>query len=439
MLDELSPHSIQAEQEVLGAVLFEKSSIAEVADVLEPEDFYRTPHQYIFEAFIELFRKGEPVDIIHVAEWMSDHETLDAAGGRPYLMELAMAVTTSGAIRHHAGILRNYSLRRKLQKMGRELVVVAQTESGTDALEFAQGQLLDVARGNDKQKDLSAKELAKIAFENIKQRLHCPNQVTGIPTGFGELDQYIGGLRPSKLIILGARPGMGKSGLALNIAVTAAVQHKKPVLFFSLEMEPAEMMERVLMSIAESRTHLGRLETAMNQVPDNLKIIDRPNLNVTQLRASIIKHKLEMGGLGLVVVDYLQLMKSKGGSRNEEVSNLSRELKLISREFKIPVLCLSQLSRKVEERDNKRPKKSDLRDSGSIEQDADTVILLYRDDYYNKDTLKANIAEVIIEKNRDGKLGVFDLAFKADIIKFMGEDSRREAMYDRVGEEENDH
>ena len=430
MITELPPHSIEAEQHVLGAILFDPSAIAEVVDILEPNDFHRTPHQYIYESFINLFRKGEPVDIVHASEWMSDHGTLDAAGGRPYLMDLAISATMSAAIKHHAGILRNYSLRRKLQNLSYSISAMAQSESGSDVLEFAQGQLLEIARENDKQKDLSSIELAQQAFDNIQHRLHHPNQVTGIPTGFPQLDHYIGGLRPSKLIVLGARPGMGKSGMSLNIAVHVAIQQNKPVLFYSLEMEPVDMMERAIMAISETRTDLGKLKTAVGQIPNNLKIIDRPSLNITQLRASIVKNKMEMKELGLVVIDYLQLMKSSGGTRNEEVSQLTRELKNISREFKIPVLCLSQLSRDVEKRDDKKPKKSDLRDSGSIEQDADTVILLYRDDYYNKESEKPNIAEVIIEKNRDGRIGTFDLAFKSNIVKFIDFDARREARHD---------
>jgi replicative DNA helicase len=298
-------------------------------------------------------------------------------------------------------------------------------ESDTeDALEFAQAGILSVAQAADKKTDQTTETLAQEAFRNIQARLHHPNRVVGLSTGSPQLDRY-SMFQPGKLVILGARPAMGKSGLALNLAEHVARNEKKPVLFYSLEMEPVDLVERALIAHAESQTALDKLSEAVQQFPSNLKIIDRPSLTITALRSSILKNKLEMGEIGLVVVDYLQLMKGSGGNRNEEVSGLSRGLKLLAREFKVPILALAQLSRKLEERQDKRPINSDLRDSGAIEQDADSIVFIYRDDYYNQQSDKPNTAEIIVGKNRKGKTGAFDLFFRPNIVKFVDPETIR--------------
>lgn len=417
--DLLPPHSTEAEQQVLGAIFFSKNAIVDVVDILSPDDFYRGPHARIYTACLDLFKRGEPIDLVYVTEWLNDKGILEAAGGRPYVMDLCLSVTTAEAIRWHANIVKQHSIRRKLQNYAREVIAIAQTDQDTSTISFAQSELLKIATELDNKQERKPRELAQEAYESLKHRIENPNELVGISTGLPTLDGFLGGLQPSKLIILGARPSMGKSGLALNLAVNVALVQKVPVLFYSLEMGPKEMMERALIGIAESPGRVDLLHNASRLVTDNLIIIDTPNLTTAKLRASIIKNKLRMGGPGLVVIDYLQLMKASGNTRVEEISAITRELKLLALEFNIPIMALSQLSRKVEERQDKRPMNSDLRDSGTIEQDADQVLFIYRDDYYNPDSDKRGLAEIIVSKNRGGRTGSFELLFRANIVKFM--------------------
>lgn len=413
----LPPHNEQAEQEVLGAILFDPGAIAKVADQLEPADFYRGCHQLIYEAAVSLFKLGEHVDILYISEWLNDQGTLDAAGGRPYLMDLVMNITTAEGIRYHAKILKKLSLRRQVQTAC--LQMAEEAAERDDVLEMAQSKILELAQKADGGKEPPIETIIQIAVNRLEERIKSGVVVSGIPTGFPRLDEKIRGLNPSKLIILAARPSMGKTGLAMNIATNVAMQSQKPVLFFSLEMEPEDIMERTLISLAESADSISAIRHAAGQIPNHLRIIDRPNLSPVQLRAAITRHKLELKEIGLVVVDYLQLMSGKGNSTYERVSGISRELKLISREFKIPLLCLAQLSRETEKRQDKRPALGDLRDSGAIEQDADIVLFIYRDEYYNPSTDRKNIADIILAKNRGGPVGSVELLFRPSVVKFM--------------------
>jgi replicative DNA helicase len=418
------PSSQEAEQTVLGAILFSNSIFVDVIEKVSAEEFYWSVHQKIFKAMTTLFQAGEPIDILTVSELLNDSEALEEVGGRPYLMELSLSVATSANAPYYADKVHNYALRRRIIELSRQLEEIAFESDTEDALEFAQAGILSVAQAADKKTDQTTETLAQEAFRNIQARLHHPNRVVGLSTGSPQLDRY-SMFQPGKLVILGARPAMGKSGLALNLAEHVARNEKKPVLFYSLEMEPVDLVERALIAHAESQTALDKLSEAVQQFPSNLKIIDRPSLTITALRSSILKNKLEMGEIGLVVVDYLQLMKGSGGNRNEEVSGLSRGLKLLAREFKVPILALAQLSRKLEERQDKRPINSDLRDSGAIEQDADSIVFIYRDDYYNQQSDKPNTAEIIVGKNRKGKTGAFDLFFRPNIVKFVDPETIR--------------
>ena len=416
----IPPNSKASEQAVLGSIIFEPSTMCDVMELLGEDDFYASSHVLIFRAMRALFQAGETLDIISISEYLYDNAQLDQAGGRTYLMDLAMSVATAQAARYHADKVKNYALRRRIIRFGMELQDVAsESRSAEDVLEMAQAGILSIAQAADRKTDATPASLAKEAFQNVHYRLHNPNRIVGVKTGFGKLDRFLGGLQAGRLVILGARPSMGKSGLALNIAQHVAKAENKPVLFYSLEMEPVKLVERALVATAESQSALEKLQIAADEFPDKLRIIDRPSLSIASLRASMLKNRLELGELGLVIIDYLQLMKGMGGNRNEEVSSISRGLKLLAREFKIPVLALAQLSRDVEKRQDKRPMNSDLRDSGAVEQDADTVIFLYRDEYYNPDSDRPGIAEVIISKNRDGSVGRFELLFRKDIVKFI--------------------
>jgi replicative DNA helicase len=415
------PHSAMSEQAVLGAILFDTAAFPQVIEIIASEDFYHAPHQLIFKACCELFALGEPLDVITISEKLKDNggNEYTRSGGSPYLMDLALSVGTSENVIWHAEKIKGHSTRRKIQVYAYDLIATAQHSDENTTLEFAQNEILKITQGSDRKKDLSTPELIVKVLDDMQDRLHHPNKPHGIRTGFVQLDRVLGGLKPGRLIILGARPSMGKTALALNIGTNVVLQQKLPVLVFSLEMDPEELMERALVSIAESSADLNRLQAAGRTIPDILKLIDRPGLTTTQLRASLIKNRLEVGQPGLVIVDYLQLMKGVGGTRNEEVSSISRDLKQIAREFKMPLMALAQLSREVERRMDKRPIPSDLRDSGSIEADADTVMFIYRDEYYNKDSDKRGIAEVIVAKNRGGMIGNVELVFRPAVVKFF--------------------
>ena len=408
--------STDSEQAVLGAILFSPVAFPQVADILEADDFYHTPHQLIYNGMSNLFALGEPIDLVTLSEWLNDASVLAEVGGRDYLMELVLNVSTAENAAYYAKIVHKAAMKRRVYLVGLEIAEEAQ--EAEDALERAQAKILSLAQRAELKAEKTTKELTESALAHLREQITNRRFITGLSSGYPALDGLTKGLNKSKLMILAARPAMGKTGLALNIALNVAINEQKPVLFFSLEMDPEEIAERALISLAESNSNLPELERAALRVPDNLRIIDRPKLTPLQLRAAIIRQKLELKEIGLVVVDYLGLMSGPGNSIYERVSGISRELKLICREFKIPLIALSQLSRDVETRDDKRPVLKDLRDSGSIEQDADLVMFLYRDDYYKRQSDKPGIAEVIIAKNRGGSTGTAELLFRQGIVTF---------------------
>jgi replicative DNA helicase len=417
--NKLLPHSTEAEQQVLGALFFDHDAITQIIDVLKPDDFYRGPHQHIFEAACELFRLGEQITVVTLSEWLSDQEALSAAGGRAYLMDLAMSVATAEAIRWHANIVKEYSIRRRLIHLCDEVSYEAYTKEGSKSLEFAQTELMHIAIDADGRAEQTTKEVATDALEEIVRELDSNSTVTGLQTGFPELDNYTRGLQPATFTVLAARPGMGKTGLAVNIAANVAIDQGLPVLYFSQEMPPKQMMRRLIVAMAESDRDRVKLADAAERVPDHLRFIRKPGMTIPQLRASIMRHKIEMGQLGLIIVDYLQQMRSPAKTLFEQVTDISGGLKDLALEFDIPLLVLSQLSREVEKRQDKRPVLSDLRQSGSIEQDADKVCFIYRDEYYNKQSDKPGIAEIIVAKNRQGSDGTAELLFRGPIVKFF--------------------
>lgn len=418
----LPPQSLAAEQQVLGAILFDADSIAQVLDFLKPKHFYRTAHQFIFSAMLDLFQRGEPIDVTTASEWLRDFSDLDAAGGRPYLMDLAMNVATADAIRHHARIVRNRALQREALEFGDKVQVAAHQMDGAAVLEYAQNELTRLAIGVEGHKDKATSEMVAQVVAGMRDRLENNRYMRGLSSGFYKLDDLLRGFVPG-LIILAARPSMGKTAFSLNLALHAAIRENVPTLFYSCEMGWESIMTRALAIESETTTDMVKIENAGATLPDWLRVLDRPTLTIPQLRASLVKEKAKFGHLGLVVIDYLQLMEGAGSNANERVSMLSRSLKGLALEFNVPIICLSQLSRAVESRQDKHPMLSDLRDSGAIEQDADVVIFLYRDEYYNKESERPGMVEVMVEKQREGATGTVFLNFRAPIQKFLNQPS----------------
>lgn len=409
---------LSAEQNLLGACLLENSALAEVVDKLTPSDFEKTPHRLIWGAMLECFRLGEKAGIVAVSEVLAESGDLDAAGGRSYVNELAMSVVTTGNVAYLGKVVKSHAIARELEEFALELQgAVQEKTNGVECLNFAQKRVFEIASSQREDRQKDTKELKLQTIENIGRVAE--SGMNGVSTGLRALDDILRGLSKSDLIILAARPAMGKSALAVNIATHVALREKLPTLFYSCEMSDEQVMQRVLVSEAKTQRELGRLSAV--EVPDYFRIIDAPALSIPQLRASILRNRMQLGDIGLVVVDYLQLMTGEESNLVQRVSTLSRELKSLAREFNCPFLVLSQLSRAVEQRQDKRPMLSDLRESGAIEQDADEVIFIYRDEYYNPETTDKGLAEVNVGKNRDGATGVIKLLFEPKYTKFSDE------------------
>ncbi|HEY9745282.1 MAG TPA: replicative DNA helicase [Oculatellaceae cyanobacterium] len=434
----LPPQSLEAEQAVLGGILFAPDSFNKVVELLKPEDFYRGPHKHIFEAMRELCDKSEPIDIITVSEMLNDKGLLEAAGGRAYLMDLAMNVATAENITYYANIIRNKSLLRSLINVGSEIAASGyENNDAEQAIDQAQQAIFQLAQHGMPNDLTHIKDILPTSFEQIEERCSNRGSLMGVSTGFYDLDTYTSGLQKSDLIILAARPSMGKTAFCLNIVTHVALREQKPVLVFSLEMGKEQLVLRMLCAEAEidaQKIRTGemadhdfpKLTQAMGKLGDApIYIDDTPGMTVMEMRAKARKVQMEAGGdLGLIVIDYLQLMQgpSGGGSesnRAQEISAISRGLKGLARELRVPVMALSQLSRAVESRQDKKPMLSDLRESGAIEQDADLVMFIYRDEYYNKDTERPGTADIIIAKQRNGPVGEISLLFRNSITRFL--------------------
>ncbi len=435
----LPPHSVEAEQSVLGGVLFSPEAFNKVLEFIRPDDFYRGPHKHIYEAMTDLYNKSEPIDIVTVSEMLSDKGLLEASGGRPYLMDLAMGVATTENIVYYAKIIRNKSLLRSLITAGNE--IASQGYESTDAeqaIDIAQQAIFQLAQQGTPNDLTHIKDILPDSWEQIEERHANRGKLMGVSTGFYDLDANTSGLQKSDLIILAARPSMGKTAFCLNIVSHVALREQKPVLVFSLEMGKEQLVLRMLCAEGEidaqkiKTGELGehefrKLTHAMGSLGDApVYIDDTPNLTVMEMRAKARKVQMESGGdLGLIVIDYLQLMQGPGGgsgndsNRAQEISAISRGLKGLARELKVPVMALSQLSRAVESRQDKKPMLSDLRESGAIEQDADLVMFIYRDEYYNKDSERPGTADIIIAKHRNGAVGEISLLFRNSITRFL--------------------
>jgi replicative DNA helicase len=432
-LQRVPPQNIEAEQSVLGSMLLEKEAILSASEILKGEDFYKESHKKIFEVIIDLYDKNEPVDLITVSEELRKRNALEEIGGITYITALANSVPTAANVAYHAKIVKDKSIMRKLIHVSTKLVSMGY-EEGRDVeevLDEAERMIFEIAQRRSMEGFASIRDVVIETFDMIEQLYKNKGRMTGVPTGFLDLDEMTSGFQPSDLIIIAARPSMGKTSFALNIAQYAAIREKVPVAIFSLEMSKEQLVQRMLCAEAHIDSHklrtgnldeddwpkLARAMGPLSEAP--IFIDDTPGINIMEMRAKARRLKAEKG-LGLILIDYLQLMQGRGNSENrqQEISEISRSLKALARELRVPVVALSQLSRAPEMRQDHRPILSDLRESGSQEQDSDLVAFLYRDEYYHPDTDKKNIAEVIIAKQRNGPTGVIELVWLDKYTKF---------------------
>ncbi len=433
-ISRIPPYSLEAEQSILGAMLLDKEAVSISIEQVKPEDFYRDDHKEIYEAMLDLFEINQPIDIITVTDQLRIRGTLEIVNGLEYLTELATSVFTTANVKYYAQIVEEKSILRKLIKASSEISNMSYeaNEEVTDIVSKAEKKIFDIIQGKVDKGFYPIKDVLIESFNKLEELYKNKGKLVGIPTGFSDLDRKTAGLHNSDFILIAARPAMGKTSFALNIAQHAAIKAKVPVAIFSLEMSKEQLVNRMLWSEAlvdSQRMRTGELESddwpklaraigPLSEAP--IYIDDTPGISVAEIRAKCRRLKMEKD-LGLVIIDYLQLMQGRGRpeSRQQEVSEISRSLKILAKEINIPVVTLSQLNRAPDSRTNDhRPKLSDLRDSGAIEQDADLVMFLYRDEYYNDDTENKNIAECIIAKHRNGSTGDIKLVWLGEYTKF---------------------
>ena len=437
MIQRIPPNSVEAEQSVLGAMLLDKEAISTATELISGEDFYREAHKEIFEAIVEIYDKGEPVDLITLTEKLKKRNTLDAVGGITFLTNLMDAVPTTHNVKYYAKIIEDKSLLRRLIKSSNEIITKSYQASDDigEIIDDAEKGIFNISLNRSTQGFTHVKNILNINFDKIEELYLNKGRITGVPTGFNDLDGKLSGLQKSDLVLVAARPSMGKSSFMMNIVQHAAVREKVTTAIFSLEMSKEQLTQRLLCAEALIDAHrlrigdinedewvkLARAMGPLSEAP--IFIDDTPAISITEMRAKCRRLKLEHN-LGLIVIDYLQLMQGKGksDSRQQEISEISRSLKALAREINVPVVSLSQLSRAPEMRADHRPILSDLRESGAIEQDADVVMFLYRDDYYNHDSEKKNIGEVIIAKQRNGPTGTVELVWLGQFTKFVNKE-----------------
>ena len=432
------PHSIEAEQSVLGSLMLDNESWEKTADLLVEHDFYRRDHQLIFRAIADLFEHSQPVDVITLAEYHDKRGELDKVGELAYLGMLARNTPSSANIIAYASIVRERSILRQLIAVGTAISNVAfnpEGKSSEEMLDLAEGQVFDIAEKGAKRSGgfIQVKEVLSRVVDRIDTLFEQDSPITGLPTGFNDFDEQTSGMQPADLVIVAGRPSMGKTTFAMNLAEHAAIKSNVPVAVFSMEMPADALAMRMLSSLGQIDQHrlrTGRLNdddwprltsaiALLNEAP--LFIDDTPALTVTELRARARRLKREHG-LSMIVIDYIQLMQGSSRSSNEnratEISEISRSLKALAKELEVPVVALSQLNRSLEQRPNKRPIMSDLRESGAIEQDADLIVFIYRDEVYNEDSAEKGKAEIIISKQRNGPIGTLALTFQGKYTRF---------------------
>ena len=429
----IPPNDSQAEQAVLGAMLVDKDAVLTVIEILKPADFYRTEHEEIYSAIIDLYNQGSAIDLLTVKEQLRLRGKYDVINGFEYLASLTNPMFSVSNVEFYAKIVEEKSILRKLIKASNDIShdSYEASESASDILEKAEKTVFNIAQKKSGKTYSLVKDVLIDTFDNLERLASQTEEVLGIPSGFKELDSKTLGFSPGQLIVVAARPAMGKSAFALNILTHAAVRAGKSAVYFSLEMSKEELLNRILASEAmvdSTKIRSGKLDdedwislTNVSGTLSESKIIldDSAGYSPLELRARCRKLKMEYD-IGLIVIDYLQLMEASKASisRQQDISEISRSLKVLAREIGVPIIALSQLSRAPEQRPDHRPMLSDLRESGSIEQDADMVMFLYRDDYYNPETEKKNIAEVILAKNRAGQTGTTELIWLGNYMKF---------------------
>ncbi len=432
--ERVPPHSTEAEQSVLGSLLLDKDLLPDIAGKLKSEDFYMEQHREIYEAILDLSDQNKPVDLITVSEQLTKRGTLQKVGDYEYLSNLATAVPTTANARHYAGIVEDKSLLRKLIQAAAEISKKSY-EAADDAIEIlndAEKYIYDIVQNRNQTGLIAINEVLDITFSRLEELYNRAGEYTGVPSGFTDLDRKTSGFQKSDLILIAARPAMGKTSFVLNIAAYAAARKQIPVAIFSLEMGKEQLVSRMIASEAlvdMEKMRSGELEDEdwkrmayalgpLGKAP--IYIDDNAGINVMEIMSKCRRLKMRRG-LGLIIIDYLQLMQGRKHmeNRQQEISEISRSLKIMAKELEVPVIALSQLSRAPELRAaNHRPILSDLRESGAIEQDADLVMFLYRDDYYHDDSEKKNITEVIIAKHRNGSIGTVELAWIPQYTKF---------------------
>jgi len=441
--DRIPPQNLSAEQAVIGSMLLDKNAIIKAIEILHSDSFYREAHGYIYEAVTNLFDRGEPVDLVTVTEELTKTGKLDAVGGSVYVADLLNSVPTAANIEYHAKIVEEKAMLRRLINAGTQIVqnAFSEPEDVDVVLDQAEKSIFNVALKRAREGFHKIDNVLKKVLDRIDKLYDKKESITGLPTGFPDLDNLTAGFQNSELIILAARPSVGKTALALNIAQNVAIKCGVPVAIFSLEMARDQLAQRMLCSEAEVDSQ--RLKTA--SLPDSgwkrltkalgrlsesqIYIDDTAAATTMEIRAKARRLKIDKG-LGLVIIDYMQLMQGRRRSENrvQEISEIARALKTLARELDVPVLALSQLSRAIEQRTDRIPRLSDLRESGEIEQTADVVMFIHRDDYYNPGSERGNIAEIILAKQRNGPIGTVELVFRKDIAKFCNKEIRYEEV-----------
>ncbi|RJX37022.1 replicative DNA helicase [Paenibacillus pinisoli] len=438
MFDRVPPQNMEAEQAVIGAILLQPEALITAMERVRSEDFYSSGHQQIYEAMIELGENSQPVDLVTLTAHLQDQGLLEEIGGVSYLAKLANAVPTAANVDYYAQIVEEKSMLRRLIRTATNIVTdgYANAEDVGTLLGDAEKKILEISNRRSSSGFISIRDVLMEVFEKVEFLYANKGGTSGIPSGFVDLDRMTAGFQRSDLIIVAARPSVGKTAFALNVAQNVGVRAKETVAIFSLEMSAAQLVQRMI--CAEANVDATRMRTGSLEGDDwekltmaigalseaQVYIDDTPGITVADIRAKCRRLKKERG-LGMILIDYLQLIQGRGKAgenRQQEVSEISRTLKQIARELEVPVIALSQLSRGVEQRQDKRPMMSDLRESGSIEQDADIVAFLYRDDYYDKESEKKNIIEIIIAKQRNGPVGTVELVFLKNYNKFVSLD-----------------
>lgn len=446
VIKRIMPHSVEAEQSVIGAMMIDRDAIITASEMLLPEDFYGKQYGTLFEAIVELQENDGVVDIVTLQDKLNEKGVPMEINNVEYLSNLVAAVPTSANIKQYCQIVSEKSLLRKLIRLNEDIANSCYTgrEETDTILEETEKKIFSLVQKRNTSDYIPIRDIVMEAMNKIEKASQTSGTVTGIPTGFLDLDYKLAGLQPSDLVLVAARPSMGKTAFVLNIAQHVAFKQNLTVAIFSLEMSEVQLVNRLFSlesSVNSGNIRTGNLtdddwdkliETAGVVGNSNLIIDATPGISISELRSKCRKYKMEKD-LKLIIIDYLQLMSGSGRSsesRQQEISDISRSLKALARELNVPVVALSQLSRAVEQRPDKRPMLSDLRESGAIEQDADVVMFIYRDDYYNKDTTEAGVAEIIIAKQRNGPIGTVKLAWLPDYTKFANLERQNNHYYD---------